>query len=495
MKKKLRTSLATAVTMALLLTGCGSSIYASHSSDYVKETHVNGALFDSPSSIIDQATAITAITNDMESGTYLYKDGESTYLLFDSDSIVIMAQRGTEFNFSNSSDYETTLKEHGLNTIWFDEIDENLNYKTSTSNGNFKIIMDVKADVSITSDVYGLFAGKLAVLEANGEEYAIFIGVPGETMKVLSNGQKDMVNHVVASLNVNTEYIPADETKEEKQSDKETETSTAEESQSEPVSNEVVDGTAEQEEEIEPVEEEVTVEPAENSDNQEVILEEVDSSKEKNTDEKAEDASTDTSSEEEEKVEDANKNAEDVSKDKTSTKNSQKDSVVYSNQKNDTEAASSLYNMKSVGDTTTIAAQTYDSKNYEMGTITLDALMTGEDAISFLKTKLGEKYKDADPGMSWNVIKYTSTINPEDAYIDARLEGLDGEKLKHKGLSYSKRTFDYLKEVTAEGTSYTNYYQYYQVPNGCREYLVELGMFGNNADDIRSLNAYYKISL
>lgn len=52
-------------------------------------------------------------------------------------------------------------------------------------------------------------------------------------------------------------------------------------------------------------------------------------------------------------------------------------------------------------------------------------------------------------------------------YCDFRLKGLDGEKLTYMGIKYSSRTYDYEKG----GYKYT----FYEVPNGCKEYLLTIG--------------------
>ncbi len=493
MKKKLINVLLIISSM-VLFTGCGSSVYEKHNNNYVNETHVNGVVFDSPSSVIDQATAVTMITDDMESGTYLYKDGEATYLLFNSENIVIMAQKGTEFGFSDTSDYKEALTSHGLNQIWFDEIDKSLNYKTSSKGNKFKIVMDVKADVSITSDVYGIFAGKLAVLTINDDEYSIFAGVPGESMETVTKNQLSIINHVVASLDKNESYT----TDAEEDSEVKAESEKIED-EVEPVPVPENEKSTEDNVDIEPVEQsEDTAE--DNSSELESESAEEKTIEESAEDDKEESVTDDTTESVEVELEevtepDTNKEEDKVATEEKPTNKTDKKKVVFSNQKNKKESASSLYNMKTIGDSTTIAAETYGPDNYKLGTVTLNALQTGDEATAILKKALGKKYKEADAGMSWHVVEYSSSLSTEDAYIDIRMEGLDGGKLVSKGIAYSKKTNDILKYVTGEKSSYSKYYCYYQVPNGCKEYLLEMGMFGDNSDEARKLNAYFKITI
>lgn len=503
MKKRLFTTILISL-FCIMLTACGSTVYESHNSDYVQETHVNGAIFDSPISVIDRATAVTMITNDMESGTYIYKDGESTYLLFDSDNIVLMAQKGTAFGFNSSSDYLTTLKEHGLNSIWFDEIDKKFDYKTSKSNGNFKIMMDVKADVSITADIYGIFAGKLAVLNVGDEEYSIFIGVPGDTFETVTKNQESIMEHVVASLDVNKNYVVqenAEDTQEDKSKTVDTET-TEDTAPSEAIEEQSDENSTSEDSEdndaVKSLEEIEIIEPEVDEGTDSSKHDSVEDTEEEPASEKSAEVTDETVSEEiaEDTTETASteeKNEVDSSK-KEDKANSDSE-IVFSNQRADAQRASSLYNMKSVGEATTTAAMTFDSENYKIAVINLDNLMTGSEAESFLKKSLGSDYKTPDAGMSWNVIEYSLDISPEDGYVDIRLEGLDGGKLVSKGIAYSKRTYDIFDYITTNNSFNNKYYCYYQVPNGCKEYLIEIGMFGNNSEEMRKFNAYYKLEL
>ncbi len=45
------------------------------------------------------------------------------------------------------------------------------------------------------------------------------------------------------------------------------------------------------------------------------------------------------------------------------------------------------------------------------------------------------EYSTAPEGYSWHAIEYTLSISPEDLYVDIKLVGLDGEKLKYRGVA------------------------------------------------------------
>jgi hypothetical protein len=107
--------------------------------------------------------------------------------------------------------------------------------------------------------------------------------------------------------------------------------------------------------------------------------------------------------------------------------------------------------------------------------VRLDAVYTGQEAAD-LVDRYGIYKSDALEGTSFEVAVFTYTCDPTAKYMDIRIEGLDGEKLELEGNSYSMRTYDIWDEVQeTEPGLYSQVYVYYEVPDGCGEYLLEVG--------------------
>lgn len=207
MNKKLNLVLAAALMGVSLLTGCGSSsTYQNPGSDYKVVDDIPGIKFAIPS-IVAQATAITKVSDDVNfdySNTYSYKDGENNYVLFNMSSIVILCQKGTNFNFDESDNKTETVTSAPIMNTWFESTEKKLNYTESESGGTYKIIADTSAGVTINTDVYGDFIGKIAVIDTGDEEYALFVGVPQEVYESESSA-RNIINSVALSMQVNSE--------------------------------------------------------------------------------------------------------------------------------------------------------------------------------------------------------------------------------------------------------------------------------------------------
>ena len=202
--KKLTVLLITMIA-TVTMTACGTNVYESHQSGYTLEDSVKGVTFDVPDSLISQATAVTAITDDMADGSWLYKNGADAYLAYNMKDCVIMVQAGTNFDFENAKDVKSVLKEKGVNSVYFNEVDRQLNYTTSHKNDAYKIVFDVNADLSITPDIFGVFTGKLAVVSDGENEYSLFIGVPGNTQIDMDKKTMSIIEHIAASLTLTGE--------------------------------------------------------------------------------------------------------------------------------------------------------------------------------------------------------------------------------------------------------------------------------------------------
>ena len=120
--------------------------------------------------------------------------------------------------------------------------------------------------------------------------------------------------------------------------------------------------------------------------------------------------------------------------------------------------------------------------------ITPTQLYVGTEAIDIVKAycRSGASsyvYEDAPDGYSWHVLEYTLETDPEELYVDIKLKGLDGEKLKFRGVTVSSRTRDIFSYCTKTESGFEKLYCYYAVPNGCMEYMIECGTRVNDTSD------------
>jgi len=173
--------LVTIIIFSLILSGCGSSLYENNKNGYTKVVSVRGVTFDMPESILSQATAITSISpeNEYTDTTYLYKDGKSSYLLFNMNSIVVAVENNTSYDLKNADNVLDAVEGTSLNGIWLQNTAEKFEYEDSESKGIYKMIANVSADVSITPQAYGMFTGQMAYLQKDGFECTLFIGAKG----------------------------------------------------------------------------------------------------------------------------------------------------------------------------------------------------------------------------------------------------------------------------------------------------------------------------
>ena len=108
-------------TSVIMLTGCGS-LYSSHKSGYTEITAVSGVTFEMPDNFLSDATAVTSISQDSDyeaAETYLYKNGDSCYMLFNMKSVIVAVSTDTSYNLSESDDVDGSITNSTLNGICF----------------------------------------------------------------------------------------------------------------------------------------------------------------------------------------------------------------------------------------------------------------------------------------------------------------------------------------------------------------------------------------
>ncbi len=166
---------------------------------YTLISSVPGAAFYVDSKFVDKATAITQISDNIgfqKNQYYSFKNGTDQYLLFNMSQLIIAAAKGTDFWLEDSSDKEYDLVNTNLMNIWFTQGSKK--FSCETENG--MTITKVCAGVSINSTTYGDFVGELANIHKDGEEWSIFVGVPGTRFDKISKDNQDGIDRIVKTL-------------------------------------------------------------------------------------------------------------------------------------------------------------------------------------------------------------------------------------------------------------------------------------------------------
>lgn len=156
---------------------------------------------------------------------------------------------------------------------------------------------------------------------------------------------------------------------------------------------------------------------------------------------------------------------------------------------------SDVYSLLDIGERGILSAYSFDIQAYEEPIIKIEKVYSSAGAIQLIKETLKDQpYTPPRQGCTYHAVEYSidysnCTTRP---YVNIKVRGMDGDVLKYRGIKYSKKTFDILDHVTQEEPVSSNYICYYEVPNGCKEYVLECGDGTiHNNPQIRS--AYVKI--
>lgn len=514
MSKKIITGILI-ITMILSLAGCGTSkMYASGKEGYTQITFVDGISFEVVSSVARNATAITNMSSDMAyetNQTYLYKDGESAYFIFNMESLVCIAQKGTTFHFSESADMKDSLENNGnILGIWFDCPKRKVSSRDENKNGVYKCIIDANAQVSLTPDIYSDFSGQLATIEYQGDEWALYIGTKGdEGFDKLDKDMKKTIGYMIQSMNIyqateeQEEFTPpvslggegevsGNTIKEETGIPEPTTTS-------ELIQSDIAEAQVEETEpSASPDKMDVNEDLSEEID---ITLEEAESPSAIPTDPVLE-TDEETTMEplptdnnilsvepENETIEVVEIEEEPIPSPTPMVRPEETAYVQQNNQKqikyeDNTVYVTDIYSMLQIGKKGRISMLNNGSASE--GIVKVSEVLTGNDAIKLIKQKcndgtLNYNYFDAPNGCSWNAVHYF--IEEGTGYVNVKLRGLDGENLRFRGIEYSQRSYDI--KVTD-----TEFYSYYAVPNACPEYALEIG---EGTINNQLLSSYYHI--
>lgn len=169
---------------------------------YTEVTSVPGISFFINSNFVDKATAITQVSDNIsfqKNQYYSYKNGEDKYLLFNMENLIVAAQKGTDFWINESNDKEYSLLNANMMNIWFTQGSK----KFETVTENDITTTKVNAGVAINSTTYGDFCGKLVNIHKDGEEWSLFVGVPGERYDKLSDASQKGIDSILNTLSFN----------------------------------------------------------------------------------------------------------------------------------------------------------------------------------------------------------------------------------------------------------------------------------------------------
>lgn len=512
MRKKLFVLVFLMASMCLL-TACGKNkeIYDSGEKGFAQITAVDGISFDVVSDVSRNATAITNISEDMDfepNQTYMYKDGETQYFLFRIDSIVCVAQKGTSFGLKDAENKLDAVTKGNILGIYFTSPKKKLEFVEDEKNGVYKMVATVTAQVALTNDLYNDFAGRLAYISNGVDEWTMFVGTIGQDFRDFSDDTKEIITYMAATLSLYEEPAAAEAPEpaislggeEALSSNVETVSGNSADDESD---NAIIDmgedssGSDGEEQEISE-NEEIDNEPenpdgAEEAEIQEevpVVQEEIEV--EVIVEENEGDTLQEESAEQSEDVEAAsNSESENKAEQKPESGfvrlNNQKNTV-----KDDTTVyTSNIYDILDVGKLSYADVLSADASCYYRATIRADKILTGTEAEAVIKDAYNKgivtgNYFSPPEGCCFHVIHYTVAF-PEgaDGYVNVKLRGMDGEKLRFRGISYTQRTYD-IK------VSDTEFYAFYAVPNGCSEYVIEIGEGTVDNEKSGIVSAYYR---
>lgn len=490
--------------MIIHLTSCGSSgLYQSGKEGYSEITTIDGVKFDIVSSIARNATAVTNISEQMEfeaNQVYVYKDGESAYFLFKMDAIVCVAEKGTSFRFKESEDKFSALKNSDVLGVWFKSPEKKkLKYDEKKTDEAYKMIATVTAEVTLTSELYSDFAGKLAVIDDGTTEWSFFIGSIGSDFEELNKDEKELIEYMAQSFMLHkkpqiTELQQNDpvsiggteEANEAETMIMETEVFIQEESETEEMS-EMNESMTEISEENTTEESSANVgiitEITEESTTTELEIIEIEEIEETTESQEVTTEETKTTEEEnEDTIIDVEEHKGEAQKEHTT--------IILNNQKNTVKEDgkiyySNIYDMLPLNKFGYASVQT--SSGFENAVVKVDAVYKGQEAVRIIKdgyAKENIRYFESQEGTSWHIAHYTVDYSScsEKGYLNVKLRGMDGENLRFRGIKYSQRT--YVIPVSEE-----EYYCFYEVPNGCKEYVLECG--DGTVERTDAISAYY----
>ena len=469
-----------AVLAALFLLVLGKRGRASGStegggrSNYMEVKSVPGVKFEVSKDLSEYATAVMEVSKDIDfvkNASYSYCNGDDTYMLFNMSQYIVIVCKGTNFALDQTS-VEDALKNNSLNGIWFTK-------KGGMSSNGGKWVIDVTAQVVITNQIYNDFTGKLAVVKNGDTEWSMFAGSVNANDATLADMAKytastfayysgtENASNVVYEIDTEALGDPKLVAKEEQTP--------------EPTVQPTVQPT------IEPSQD--PTEDASQAQDPKETTEPVQTQSPDETQEPSGDPSEE-STEAPEETQEPDEKQEDVTT--LIAKRNQK-TIAYLDDKAYT---STVYNMLTAGQIGYASAINQNSGEYDEIFVRFTSYNDEATTKALIAAHVnsGKAYytkMDAPLGTHWESITYDVKHDPDnDHYLNVQMVGLDGEKLKYRGIAYGKRSYDIPDAVTKSGEWKTGYVAFFAVPNGCSDYAVALG----DANEKFGFKAYYRIN-
>lgn len=488
MKKKWMQVVAVMMSI-VMLTGCGGTeVYKTGINGYTKiYDAIPGFGYEIASELLETSTAITSLSGgDYSDGTYCYKNGSDTYIIFNIKWYVIAVGRNTTFGFTDEASVPQKLEQNSLQGIWFSP-EKKLNFAQEKKKGAVKTVMNVIGEVSITEDLFGTFTGTLATITTDEGECSLFMGVAGTSYEEISQNNKTLINNICGSFVTvdNAERFEVVEVNTEEQdmmavvengANQSMIATETEETDTVDVNTEYLQpDTTELDTEPESQEEETEMPEESGSDEEDVIVVEetgdTDSKEETGPETKSETEIESDAPENEEEVATNNSSSEEGKKPTVSETVGDSITVIKG-------GASTIYRQLEIGSVGTLSGFTKNRKESQMS-MRLDAIYRGDEAQELLNELKGKDDKiseiQAPPGTSFEIAEYALSKNPNTDYVNIRMVGLDGNNLVYRGVSYNKRTYDCFRGLDYKDGMYEKLYCIYAVPNGCTEYTLVCG--------------------
>ncbi len=476
--------------------------------NYKTINEVNGVSFIVNTNIMNKATAVSEISEKINIDPellYLYKDGKENYLLFGLNNIVVAVEKGTEFPLHKDMT-DLDIESASVCGIWFEQSGLKLQADYESNAVTFEVI----GGLNISNNLYTDYVGKLKILSDGEEQWAIFCGIPGaDKYKNLSDNAKKGIDTIVSSL-VQSDYVaPTNEEVYAVRIDnaqmQQTAESDAEQVTPSPATTPSAEVKESEEASVEDTEEDVT-EVKDEAEPSEEVSEDVAEDDEATEDvevaeepvgepEPTEEIEEPTPTPEPEPAYIAEKEKTTVDRGSSVQLDNQK---LVMNKKSNEAYSSDIYSMLSLKDNGIIGEFDIHTKQIVTPIINISRIYKGKTAVDMIKEYCKETgdydYFDAPIGCEWHVAEYSLLYKncATKPYINIKLRGIDGNNLVHKGIKYTKRTYDMFNKAEWNGDYYGVCYCYYAVPIDVKEYALECGL-GTVTGDTGSQAAYYHI--
>ena len=428
---------------------------------YIRVESVPGVAFEVNKNLADYATAVLAVTKDVDfvkNASYTYKNGTDTYMLFNMSQYIVVAKKGTSFNLANN-DVKTSLETNSLAGIWFE-------HGTNLSKSEGKCSVDVEAQVVITNTIYNDFKGRLVTVTEDGDEWALFVGA----VNAADSSMEDMIKYVASSFTIDNEVIGDDEN--------------------------VFEIAVDEKPKLVPVTTVAAEETKTEFNTVEAEEQEVESSANKEPDSATVQPEPEPTPEPEAVQEETPAEVIEVPEEQIVTGEYNQKQAEYKEETEETAYTSSVYSMLGRGKIGYMTCTNQMLGSYDEIFVRADSFNDESRTKQLIEEyiKSGDAYyteMEAPLGTHWESVTYSVKFPDEyDYYVNCSFVGMDGQKLKYRGISYSSKSYDILNKITKNDDGWrVNYTSFFAVPNGCEEYAVAFG------DEVagHGYKAYYKV--